>query len=223
MRIPSSNAIRLLFGATEYPYSIASPHEGVDFLPAPDNRIYAPFSGTVILKPNNGPDGNGLYMYNGKDQFHGLLHTSSYLVQDGQHVTEGDPVAIMGYSGYVVPSGPLGSHLHWCVKQNGTFINPLSLLIGGKGSLEEPITMPTDAQVDQVISMWNQIAYGVPASAAVFNNLRPQLKKDFFGTMLQLLKNADTAKDSLKNNQMKGNCTAEERQLLDLLKKVSKE
>lgn len=122
MRLPSTSPITLSFGATSAPYSPGSPHAGTDFAYIPDNKIYAPFSGDVILMPNNGRDGNGIYMHNA-DQFHGMLHSSRYLVSNGQHVEEGQPIAIMGDTGFAQ-----GVHLHWCVKVGSQFIDPMSLI-----------------------------------------------------------------------------------------------
>jgi murein DD-endopeptidase MepM/ murein hydrolase activator NlpD len=121
---PSQNPVTLRFGATTTPYSPQEPHRGVDFGHSPNATIYAPFTGTVLLRPNNGRDGNGVYMQNG-NQFHGLLHCVRYLVQDGAHVTEGQPIAVMGDTGYAQ-----GIHLHWAVKVGGQFIDPLTLVQG---------------------------------------------------------------------------------------------
>lgn len=128
MRAPSWNTITLKFDATTDPYSPASPHMGTDFSPSPDNRIYAPFSGRVTQIPNNGRDGNGSYITEPNGRFHGMLHASSYLVENGALVTEGQAIAVMGWSGYVVPANEKGTHLHWCVKENNKFIDPMSLI-----------------------------------------------------------------------------------------------
>lgn len=122
MRKPSNSPVTLLFGATTDPYSEGSPHNGTDFAYTPDNKIYAPFAGTVTLIPNNGRDGNGIYMHNG-NQFHGLLHSSRYLVADGQTVQEGQAIGIMGQTGFAQ-----GPHLHWAVKVDNQFIDPLTLV-----------------------------------------------------------------------------------------------
>lgn len=122
MIYPAKSDVTLEFGAISDPYSPQSPHSGTDFGYLPDNTIYAPFSGRVTLVPNNGRDGNGIYMTNGR-QFHGLLHTSRYLVTSGQQVSEGQPIGIMGETGFTQ-----GTHLHWCVKVDGVFINPLMLV-----------------------------------------------------------------------------------------------
>jgi hypothetical protein len=135
MRLPSLNTLGIRFGSTEYPYSKTDPHKGLDIHPDNDFIIYAPFKGRVIQTPNNGRDGNGTYMYDGAD-FHGLLHGDRYLVPNGTLVEEGQPIAIMGYTGFVVPAGERGRHLHWCVKRKGLFIDPLALITGGKGAAE---------------------------------------------------------------------------------------
>jgi hypothetical protein len=125
MILPSNNPITLGFGATDSPYSKTSPHRGVDFgyLDEVGNKnltILMPEDGTVTLVPNNGNDGNGVYFTVG-DHFHGLLHTSKYLVSNGQYVRKGTPVAIMGDTGAAE-----GVHLHWALKVQGTFVNALN-------------------------------------------------------------------------------------------------
>lgn len=124
MRKPSNNPVTLPFGATSSPYSASSPHTGVDFgwvdASGKENKtIVMPESGTVTLVPSNGNDGNGVYFTVG-NRFHGLLHTSQYLVSNGAFVQEGTPVAIMGETG-----AAQGVHLHWALKVNGQFVNAL--------------------------------------------------------------------------------------------------
>lgn len=125
MRVPSNSPITLPFGATTAPYTIVAPHNGTDFAYIPDDVIYAPFAGKVTQMPLNGNDGNGSYMTEPNGRFHGMLHASKYLVANGTVVTEGQPIAIMGDTGYA-----FGVHLHWCVKQNNVFIDPMSLVKG---------------------------------------------------------------------------------------------
>lgn len=125
MRLPSKSPITLGYGATTEPYSPATPHNGVDFAYIPDNTIYAPCDGLVSVVPNNGNDGNGIYMHDPEGRFHGMLHTSKYLVGNGDAVKEGQPIAVMGQSGFAQ-----GVHCHWCVKENNQFIDPLTLVKG---------------------------------------------------------------------------------------------
>lgn len=51
---------------------------------------------------------------NGTITFYG--HLSKILVSPGQKVVQGDRIGLMGYSGYTIPSGPGGCHLHFEVR-----------------------------------------------------------------------------------------------------------
>lgn len=134
MKLPSRSPITLGYGATTDPYTPATPHNGIDFAYLPDNTIYAPCDGLVSLIPNNGNDGNGIYMHDPEGRFHGMLHTSKYLVGNGDAVKEGQPIAVMGQTGYA-----FGVHLHWCVKVNNQFIDPMSLITKGDEMVTEAI------------------------------------------------------------------------------------
>jgi murein DD-endopeptidase MepM/ murein hydrolase activator NlpD len=46
-------------------------------------------------------------------------HTSAALVQVGQHVSRGEPVALIGMTGFT-----FGPHVHWEVTQNHLFVDP---------------------------------------------------------------------------------------------------
>lgn len=46
-------------------------------------------------------------------------HTSAALVQVGQHVSRGEPVALIGMTGFT-----FGPHVHWEVKLNGLVVDP---------------------------------------------------------------------------------------------------
>jgi len=43
-------------------------------------------------------------------------HLSKIIVLPGQEVSQGEIIGYMGHSGYTIPSGPLGCHLHWEVR-----------------------------------------------------------------------------------------------------------
>jgi hypothetical protein len=119
---PTNNPVTLPFGATTDPYSPVNPHRGTDFSYKPDDTIYMPESAVVTLVRDNGNDGNGVYFKAGNRQ-HGLLHTSQYLVKQGEWVEKGRPVAIMGDTGAAI-----GRHLHWALRVNGSYVDPLTLV-----------------------------------------------------------------------------------------------
>lgn len=138
MQLPSTSPITpgYGFGSTLSPYSPTNPHKGVDFAYVPDDKVYAPFTGRVTVRPLNGNDGNAVYMQNG-NQFHGLLHLQEFYVADGQLVQQGQVLGIMGETGLAQ-----GRHLHWCVKVNGVFIDPMTLI-----DKEADMPYPTEEQV----------------------------------------------------------------------------
>jgi len=147
MQKPSNNPVTLPFGATSDPYTAASPHKGVDFgwinsAGQSDKTIYMPEDGTVTLVPNNGNDGNGVYFNNGS-HFHGLLHTSQYLVSNGQFASQGTAVAVMGATGAAD-----GVHLHWALKVNGQFVNGLDYV-----TKEEDMSKSPDLNEDDIKNM----------------------------------------------------------------------
>lgn len=53
---------------------------------------------------------------------------------NGVYVTKGTIIGQQGYSGYVIPKGPGGAHLHFATKVNNQSVNPCSLLPSGKFS-----------------------------------------------------------------------------------------
>ncbi|MCA9380291.1 hypothetical protein KC675_03890 [Candidatus Dojkabacteria bacterium] len=77
-----------------------------------------------------------------------LFNTTKNL-GNGSYVKQGTIIGRQGYTGYVIPSGPAGAHLHFGTKVNGSSVNPCSLLIpgvvsgcGGDGSMEWPLKNP---------------------------------------------------------------------------------
>ena len=153
MRLPSNSPVTLAFGATSSPYSPGNPHRGVDFAHAPDNIIYAPFAGRVSQIVNNGRDGNGTYMTDSQGRAHGLLHSSKYLVPNGSNVAEGQPIAVMGETGFAQ-----GVHLHWAVKQNGQFIDGTSIIS------KQELPMLDDTAVRMMVeAFWDDPNLATPA------------------------------------------------------------
>lgn len=70
----------------------------------------------------------------------------------GAVVRPGIPVGLMGWTGNVRPQGPHGKHVHWGVKRNGVYINPMSVL-GAVITLpvEPPVTPPLSGKLVRVM------------------------------------------------------------------------
>lgn len=98
-------------------------HQGVDFAVPTGSPVLAAFSGTVRYSGDDGLGGLTVDV----SRIDGLLcrdgHLSRSFVRHGQRVQQGDLIALTGWSGYVLPPGPSGAHLHrefrWDEQWNG--------------------------------------------------------------------------------------------------------
>lgn len=104
-----------------------SEYHAVDIGPSPDPYYYAPEDSTVTAVDNSGTCGLRLEL-TGASGRHGLCHNETVLVSVGQKVKRGQRLAKMGYTGYTIPAGPPGTHVHWVIQQNGVYIFPLNLV-----------------------------------------------------------------------------------------------
>jgi len=78
--------------------------------------VYAVAGGTIQRTGYHKIAGNFIRVEhpNGTITFYG--HLSKILVSLGQNVLQGDRIGYTGYSGYTIPSGPVGCHLHFEVR-----------------------------------------------------------------------------------------------------------
>ena len=67
--------------------------------------------------------GNIIIVDHGTGIFSNYAHLSRIDVEPGQHIEKGQPVGLSGATGRV--SGP---HLHWGIKVNGIYIDPLQFV-----------------------------------------------------------------------------------------------
>ncbi len=95
-------------------------HNGIDFALDVGTIIYAPNDGIVTVK-NDGTKGYGLHVVIKSDRRFSLLaHLSEASVQNGQSVSQGDPIGKSGMTGFCT-----APHLHWTYKllANGVVLN----------------------------------------------------------------------------------------------------
>jgi murein DD-endopeptidase MepM/ murein hydrolase activator NlpD len=102
---------------------LQSYHRGTDFRAKAGTPVYASNSGIVRLAKNLFYSGNIVIVDHGKGAFTNYAHLSKIQVVAGQHVARGDQIGLSGATGRV--SGP---HLHWGVKINGSYVDPLQFL-----------------------------------------------------------------------------------------------
>lgn len=123
-------------------------YQAIDYSYLPDSYIYAPESGQITFYGIAGDCGNNLQLTAG-NRVHGFCHLQNALVTVGQKVTKGQKIGIMGYTGYTIPKGKAGTHLHWVVRVGNTYVYPPTLVtepFGGKQS------KPTTQGGDQVFN-----------------------------------------------------------------------
>ena len=123
--------ITSMFGGRQSPGGIGSTnHKGVDIGTPMRTPILAAKSGTVTWASWNGGYGECIIIYHGKGNstLYGHLDNlsgSPYNVKLGDTVRQGDVIGWSGTSG-----NSTGPHLHFGIKENDTWVDPLNYLTG---------------------------------------------------------------------------------------------
>src|SRR4029077_14847314 len=100
-----------------------NPHGGADFLSAGGTAIHAPNAGRVVVARPLYFSGNTVIIDHGLGLFSLLAHLSAFEVHEGDSVTAGQRLGLVGATGRVT-----GPHLHWAVRASGARVDPLSVL-----------------------------------------------------------------------------------------------
>lgn len=104
--------------------------KAVDHSASPDPYVYAPENGRINSYQRRGSgtsDAGNVLRLAGATGMHSFCHLSKSLVTVGQTVTQGQKIAVMGYTGYTIPSGAAGAHLHYYVLTPNGYVYPPSL------------------------------------------------------------------------------------------------
>lgn len=120
---PSTTYITSEFGTRLHPtLGVYKFHTGVDIGAGYGAAIVAADSGTVITAGyNSGGYGNYVVISHGNGISTLYGHMSSYIVYEGQNVSRGETIGYVGSTGRST-----GPHLHFEVRQNGQYLDPLS-------------------------------------------------------------------------------------------------
>lgn len=95
------------------------PHRGVDFLAAEGDTVYAPGAGTVVEVRKHRGFGNTMKIEHLEHVKTFYAHLGKTLLDKGDKVRRGDPIAIIGKSGLQSSLG-----LHYEIRVNGAPVNP---------------------------------------------------------------------------------------------------
>lgn len=107
---------------------VVMPHNGIDFRGSTGTPVYAAADGTVASTVRTGPCGNMVQLSHAGGLVTAYCHLSRFApsLRPGQSVEARQLVGYVGATGRVT-----GPHLHFAVKKNGRFIDPLSLRFDG--------------------------------------------------------------------------------------------
>lgn len=118
---PASSRITSRFGSREAPTEGASSnHKAVDIGASTGTDIVAAADGQVTISTYSASAGNYIMLNHGGGVTTVYMHCSKLLVSAGQSVKKGQVIAKVGSTGYST-----GSHLHFGVRVNGTYVDPL--------------------------------------------------------------------------------------------------
>ena len=102
---------------------LASIHKGMDFHAAKGTPVRAGNSGMVVLARPLYYEGNCIIIDHGLGLFTLSMHLSRIDVHEGQRVATGDKLGLSGATGRVT-----GPHLHWAVRWQGAYLDPVKVL-----------------------------------------------------------------------------------------------
>jgi len=102
-------------------------HAGIDFVAAAGTEVRATAPGVVIAAGSNGGYGLTVDIRHEGGIVTRYAHLSALLVQEGQRVKAGAPIARVGSTGRST-----GPHLHYETRRNGEPVNPAVFLAAGR-------------------------------------------------------------------------------------------
>lgn len=124
MVVPAPGGISTLFGEVGW-YWRRGWHTGIDYASSYGDTVLAALDGIVIESEFDQITGYGSYIkIDHGDGLHTLYaHLSNRLVSIGDRVERGEPIGLVGDSGFAI-----GPHLHFEVRQYGEHLDPLQYL-----------------------------------------------------------------------------------------------
>ena len=96
-------------------------HSGIDIAPGAGATYVAPADGVVVLAVEGySLEGKLLIIDHGMGLNSAFLHSQKLLVKEGDRVSQGQPIGLVGSSGRAT-----GPHLHWSLKWQDARLDPL--------------------------------------------------------------------------------------------------
>jgi len=123
--VPTSAFISSYFGEME---DRSVKHNGVDIrasIPRVEGeKIVAASDGTVTAAGYAGTAGNWIWINHGGGLYTVYMHLLKIYVSNGEHVTKGQVIGLMGGNPSPTSGDSTGAHLHFGVRLNGGYVDP---------------------------------------------------------------------------------------------------
>lgn len=110
------NRVHPTLGVTQF-------HNGIDMAAPGGSPILAAYDGEVVAADYSATMGNYIMIDHGDGLVTIYMHASSLGVSKGQTVARGEQIGCVGSTGRST-----GNHLHFSVRQNGSYVSPWSFL-----------------------------------------------------------------------------------------------
>ena len=121
---PSATMLTSPFGMRLHPiYKVNKLHSGVDMAAPGGSPILAAADGYVLRAGWQSSMGNYVMLAHSDSLVTVYMHASALYVKAGDHVTAGTTIAAVGSTG-----DSTGNHLHFSVRVNGQYVEPLNYL-----------------------------------------------------------------------------------------------
>lgn len=121
---PSSKRITSNFGGRKAPTKGASTyHEGIDIGATTGSAVLAAAAGEIVISKYSYSGGNYIMIDHGSGIFTIYMHLSKRYYEVGKEVSQGQKIGEVGSTGYST-----GPHLHFGIRKNGKYVNPLTFV-----------------------------------------------------------------------------------------------
>ncbi|MBD5467293.1 MAG: peptidoglycan DD-metalloendopeptidase family protein [Lachnospiraceae bacterium] len=119
---PSTKTITSEYGWRRHPVlNYDRFHNGIDIGARHGAPILAAYDGKVVAASYTSAMGNYIMIDHGDGLYTIYMHCSQLYVSEGTYVVRGEQIAAVGATGLVT-----GAHLHFSVRLNGEYVNPLN-------------------------------------------------------------------------------------------------